>query len=249
MVPHETREFGSLGAFPHALDKFGAGVHLPREARRVFVVRPAHQLDCGARVKRCPKLGRELVEILVRDGYPHVVLSPLVEKLGGFLVEVFLRLVDVEVKRRAVSGGERSAGDGRLGDEGDEKPPEHGGTFGFQEVFRRVDDDDFSVVHRAEHIDFVLLAPEHFFKDGLRENAKESRDDLFSRFAVGRSKKLRFKKSSGDIVESFDGVPKLSPVFDEIVKGENGGLRYGEHRPRQIGEHHALLLGEFRAEE
>ena len=249
MVPHETGELGSLGALPHALDVFGRRVHFPREARRVFVVRPAYQLDCGARVERRPKLGRELVKILVRDGDPHVVLSPLVEKLRRFLVKVFLRLVDVEVKRRAVFGGKRRAGLGRLGESRDEKPPKHGRAFGFQKVFCRVDDDDLSGVHRAEHIDLVLLAPEHLFKDGLRENTQEARDDLLSRFAVGGGEKLRFKKPARNGVESFDVFPKLSPVFDKIVKGKDGGLWYGEHRPRQIGEHHALFLGEFRAQE
>lgn len=249
VVPHKTGELGSLGALPHALDVFGRRVHLSREARRVFVVRSSNKLDGRARVERRPKLGCELVKILVRDGDPHVVLSPLVEKLRRLLVKIFLRLVDVEVKRGAVFGGERRAGLGRLGESRDEKPPEHGRAFGFQEVFCRVDDDNPSGVHRAEHINLVLLAPEHFFEDGLRENAQEARDDLLARFAVSGGEKLRFKKAARNGVESFDVFFELSPVFDKIVKGKNGGLRYGEHRPRQIGKDHALLLGEFRAQE
>lgn len=185
----------------------------------------------------------------MRDGDAHVVLAALVEKLGGLLVNVLLRFVDVEVKRRPVFGGQGRAGHGRLGDERDEKPPEHGRTFGLEQVFRGVDDDDLAVLHRAEQVDLVLFVAEHLFKNGIGQDAQQARDDLLSGFAVGGSEKLGFKKAARDVVESFDHVFELLAVLHEIVKRENGRLRYRQHGAGQIGEYHALLLGEFRAQQ
>ena len=56
------------------------------------------------------------------------------------------------------------------------------------------------------------------------------------------------KKRRGYFIESFDDVFKLFAVLHEIIKGENGRLRYRQHGAGEIGKNHALLLGEFRAQ-
>ncbi|QQS20923.1 MAG: hypothetical protein IPL87_05290 [Candidatus Moraniibacteriota bacterium] len=88
MVPHEAGEFGFVGALLLGLDKLRCRVYLAGEARRVFVVPTAHELYGRARVKGRPEFGRQLVEVLVRDRDPDLVLAPLVEELGGLVVEV-----------------------------------------------------------------------------------------------------------------------------------------------------------------
>ena len=118
-----------MGALLHALNVLGGRVHFSAERYRVLVVDAAHEFDrCGG-VERGPQFGVQLVEVLVGHGDAHVVLAALVEKRGGFFVDVLLGLVDVEVKRRSVFGGDGGAADGRLRDERDKEAAENRGAF------------------------------------------------------------------------------------------------------------------------
>ena len=125
VMPDETGELGTVGALLLGLDKLRCRIHLACKACRVLVICASNEFYRRACLEGRSHLRGELVKILVSDGYPHVVLSPLVEKLRRLLVKVFLRFIDIEVKGGAVLGGERSAGKGCLGDEGDKEAAEH----------------------------------------------------------------------------------------------------------------------------
>ncbi len=104
VVPNETGEFGTVGALLLGLDKFRRRVHLAREACRVFVVCASDEFYGCARVQGRPHLRGELVEVLVGDRDADMIFPALIKELGRFLIEVFLRLVKVEVKGRPLLG-------------------------------------------------------------------------------------------------------------------------------------------------
>ena len=100
-------------------------------------------------------------------------------------------------------------------------------------------------MHRAEHIHLVLLGTEHFFENGIRENAKEPGDDLLPRFAVDTREKLRLEEAFRDGVELRDHVSKRPAVLHEIVEGKEGGPGDSKHRAGEVRKDDALLLGEL----
>src|SRR5580700_5835854 len=114
----------------------------------------------------------------MRKRDPDAVLARLGEDRLDALIEVLLRLVDIDEGRRALVFRDGRALQSDLGQERDEEPTEEFTAFLLQQVLGRVYENDLAIVQRLEEIELVGLLGEHAFERGRREHAPEAFQDL-----------------------------------------------------------------------
>ena len=152
-------------------DEFGLGPQHRRQGASIAVRYAPRELDRGVGGKAFLELGRQLTDILVRQNHADILFAGLFENQGDIGVEVVLRLIDIDKRRRAIGGMERGALLRRLGDHRDEEAAEDLGAVLLEKFLRGVDQDHLADIHLGKEVEFVARMREHPFEGLVFENA------------------------------------------------------------------------------
>ncbi len=166
-VLDQAGKLGVRAMLAGVLHELRLAVHLGGEGPRVLGGDAAGELHRGRAhdVRAKPRV--ELVEVLVREDHADLVLPRLVQQVADMIIEVVVRLVNVDEAGPALLARRRRSLERRLRDLRDEEAAEDLAALAFEQILRRVDQDDLAALHRVKEIDLIFLVREHALEHGV----------------------------------------------------------------------------------
>ena len=152
----------------------------------------------------------------------HFVLTDLSEQVVDVLVKILCRFVDNEEGRLSVRIRDSGAFHDRAEDKGDEQPPEMG-RRGFEEILRRINENDRASVQLFEEIEAGFRSGKDSFHRRIFEDRVEAIADLLFGLMECLLSEVTLKKFALDGGQLLDCLLVRSRILHESPAGERSG--------------------------